>query len=98
MPQCVNCSCWRQSRVQKIYARFEAYCGCREYKQYNRESGYIMNTLADYRLLVHEVIVDSQFINNRFADKGGITRFNKVLNNQLDDVLEELREHLWDAV
>jgi type I restriction enzyme R subunit len=48
--------------------------------------------------LVHEVIVDSQFINNRFADKGGITRFNKVLNNQLDDVLEELREHLWDAV
>ena len=48
--------------------------------------------------LVHEVVVDSQFINNRFAEKGGITRFNKVLNNQLDDVLEELREHLWDAV
>jgi len=48
--------------------------------------------------LVHEVIVDEQFINKRFADQGGIKRFNTVLNNKLDDVLEELKEHLWEAV
>jgi type I restriction enzyme R subunit len=48
--------------------------------------------------LVHEVIVDEQFINNRFADEGGINRFKKVLDNKLDDVLDELKEHLWDAV
>ncbi len=48
--------------------------------------------------LVHEVIVDEQFINKRFADEGGINRFKKVLDNKLDDVLDELKEHLWDAM
>jgi type I restriction enzyme R subunit len=48
--------------------------------------------------LVHEVVVDEQFINKRFADEGGINRFNKVLDDKLDDVLDELKEHLWDAV
>jgi type I restriction enzyme R subunit len=47
---------------------------------------------------VHEVIVDEQFINNRFADEGGINRFKKVLDSKLDDVLYELKEHLWDAM
>lgn len=48
--------------------------------------------------LVHEVVVDQDFVNRRFADKGGVKRLNTVLNNKLDDVLEEFREHLWDAV
>lgn len=48
--------------------------------------------------LVHEVVVDEQFINKRFASEGGINRFNKVLDDKLDDVLDELKEHLWDAV
>ncbi|MEY8199972.1 MAG: type I restriction-modification system endonuclease [Colwellia sp.] len=48
--------------------------------------------------LVHEVIVDEQFINKRFADEGGINRFKRVLDNKLGDVLDELKEHLWDAM
>jgi type I restriction enzyme R subunit len=44
------------------------------------------------------VVVDEQFINKRFASEGGINRFNKVLDDKLDDVLDELKEHLWDAV
>lgn len=48
--------------------------------------------------LVHEVVVDKHFINERFADDGGVNRFNKILDEQLDTVIEELKEHLWEAV
>lgn len=48
--------------------------------------------------LVHEVVVDQEFINKCFAEKGGVKRLNMVLSDKLDDVLDTLKEHLWDAV
>jgi type I restriction enzyme R subunit len=47
--------------------------------------------------LVYEVIVDREFVNKRFADKGGAEQLNKILNDQLDDVLQGINLHLWDA-
>ncbi|WP_238131201.1 type I restriction-modification enzyme R subunit C-terminal domain-containing protein [Vibrio cincinnatiensis] len=34
--------------------------------------------------LVHEVIIDREFVNNRFAEQGGAKQLDKVLGNQLD--------------
>lgn len=45
--------------------------------------------------LVHEVIIDREFVNNRFADDGGAKQMDKVLGEQLDTVLEELNEAMW---
>jgi type I restriction enzyme R subunit len=45
--------------------------------------------------LVHEVIIDRDFVNNRFADQGGAKQLDKVLGNQLDTVLDELSEAIW---
>ena len=45
--------------------------------------------------LVHEVIVDREFVNQRFADKGGAKQLDKVLKNQLDNVLVEINEAIW---
>ena len=45
--------------------------------------------------LVHEVIIDREFVNHRFADDGGARQMNKVLGEQLDTVLEELNEAMW---
>jgi type I restriction enzyme R subunit len=45
--------------------------------------------------LVHEVIIDREFVNSRFADHGGARQLDKVLTNQLDTVLEELGEAIW---
>ncbi|XUO85328.1 type I restriction-modification system endonuclease [Halomonas sp. KM007] len=45
--------------------------------------------------LVHEVIIDREFVNHRFADDGGAKQMNKVLGEQLDTVLEELNEAMW---
>lgn len=47
--------------------------------------------------LVHEVILDKQFINELPAFSGGAKQLDKVLNSELDSVLEELREHMWEA-
>ena len=47
--------------------------------------------------LVHEVVVDREFVNNCFANDGGAKRLNAVLGNQLDNVLSELGETLWQA-
>lgn len=47
--------------------------------------------------LKHETVVDKQFVNKRFADKGGSKQFDKVLQNKLDSVLEQLSEALWVA-
>ncbi|WOG26265.1 MULTISPECIES: type I restriction-modification system endonuclease [unclassified Endozoicomonas] len=46
--------------------------------------------------LVFEVVVDQQFINERFAQQGGVKQFNKVLDDQLDNVLDLLGESLWE--
>lgn len=45
--------------------------------------------------LVHEVIIDREFVNARFADKGGAKQLDKILNQQLDAVLDELSEAVW---
>jgi type I restriction enzyme R subunit len=45
--------------------------------------------------LVHEVIIDREFVNHRFADDGGARQMDKVLGEQLDTVLEELNEAMW---
>lgn len=45
--------------------------------------------------LVHEVIIDRDFVNQRFGDHGGARQLDKVLENQLDTVLEELGEAIW---
>ncbi|GGX46252.1 type I restriction-modification system endonuclease [Saccharospirillum salsuginis] len=47
--------------------------------------------------LVHEVIIDRDFVNNRFSLKGGAKQFDKMLNNQLDEVLDELSEAIWPS-
>lgn len=47
--------------------------------------------------LVHEVVLDAQFINQLPAFNGGAKQLNKVLENQLETVLEEVRGHLWKA-
>ena len=47
--------------------------------------------------LVHEVIVDREFVNQRFADHGGAKQLDKILVNQLDTVLAELSEAMWPA-
>ncbi|MGO1462794.1 MAG: type I restriction-modification enzyme R subunit C-terminal domain-containing protein [Marinobacter sp.] len=45
--------------------------------------------------LVHEVIIDREFVNTRFADDGGARQMDKILGAQLDTVLEELNEAMW---
>lgn len=47
--------------------------------------------------LVHEVVVDREFVNNCFANDGGAKRLNVVLDDQLDTVLAELSDALWQA-
>ena len=47
--------------------------------------------------LVHEAVIDKSFVNQRFADHGGAKRFNSVLDDQLDTILDELNEYLWQA-
>lgn len=45
--------------------------------------------------LVHEVILDRDFVNLRFAEQGGARQLDRVLGEQLDVVLEELGDALW---
>ena len=45
----------------------------------------------------HEVVIDSLFINDVFANTGGVKGLNKLLNNQLDIVIDELNTYLWQA-
>ncbi len=45
--------------------------------------------------LVHEVIIDQEFVNKRFADDGGAKCLDKLLSDQLDVVLDELNEAIW---
>lgn len=47
--------------------------------------------------LVHEVVIDKQFINDLPAFQGGVKQLDKLLGSQLDSVLDQLREHLWEA-
>lgn len=45
--------------------------------------------------VIFEVVIDREFINQRFTDSGGAKQLNKILGNQLDTVLDELREAIW---
>ncbi|KGK41197.1 DEAD/DEAH box helicase [Nitrincola sp. A-D6] len=45
--------------------------------------------------LVHEVIIDREFVNSRFSEQGGAKQLDRVLANQLDSVLDELCEAIW---
>ncbi|BCV39096.1 type I restriction-modification system endonuclease [Shewanella algae] len=47
--------------------------------------------------LKNEVVLDRQFVNQRFRDDGGVKGVNKRLDDQLDTVLDELKSHLWEA-
>lgn len=47
--------------------------------------------------LKNEVVLDQQFINQRFRDDGGVKGVNNRLGNHLDEVLDELKLHLWEA-
>ena len=45
--------------------------------------------------LTHEVVVDHEFVNRAFAGQGGAKQLNKLLNQQLDQVIDELGGLLW---
>ena len=45
--------------------------------------------------LVHEVIIDQQFVNERFSDHGGSKQLNKILGERLNNVLEQLNDEVW---
>ena len=47
--------------------------------------------------LVHEVIIDREFVNQRFADDGGAKQMDKVLDHRLDTVLVAINDSLWDG-
>ena len=48
--------------------------------------------------LIHEVIIDHNFVNNAFAQEGGAKNVNRLLDNQLDEVLNTLADGLWGEV
>ena len=43
----------------------------------------------------YETIIDRDTINEYFATDGGAKRMDKLLDNNLDQVLEELKDALW---
>ena len=45
--------------------------------------------------LTFEAIIDREFVNSRFADKGGAKQLDKIFENQLDDLLDQLADNLW---
>lgn len=45
--------------------------------------------------LVHEVVLDYQFVNHAFSGDGGAKRLNTMLDNQLDEVLSSLADRIW---
>ncbi|EAZ98524.1 type I restriction-modification system endonuclease [Marinobacter sp. ELB17] len=47
--------------------------------------------------LVHEVVIDRATVNQLPAFQGGAKQLDKVLNQQLDNVLEEINGAMWPA-
>lgn len=47
--------------------------------------------------LTQEVILDKDSIHHRFLDKGGYEALNKQFGGQLDSLVHELQDHLWEA-
>jgi type I restriction enzyme, R subunit len=50
------------------------------------------------RQLVHEVVMDSQQVNDAFRDDGGLKALDRHLGGNLNRVLEALNDGLWQAV
>lgn len=48
--------------------------------------------------IVHEVVIDHQFVNQRFSADGGAKKLNAMLGGQLDQVLGQFAEALWPHV
>ncbi len=48
--------------------------------------------------LVHEVVVDQEFVNWAFSGQGGAKQLNKLLGDQLEQVMDELDDLLWPEV
>ena len=49
------------------------------------------------RQLTHEVVIDNDFVNRAFASNGGAKQLNKLLDQQLDTVIETLSDALWES-
>lgn len=47
--------------------------------------------------LVHEVILDQTTLNEAFSTDGGAKRLDKMLGGQLDAVMGDLAQHLWES-
>ncbi|MFW5636067.1 MAG: type I restriction-modification enzyme R subunit C-terminal domain-containing protein, partial [Thermodesulfobacteriota bacterium] len=47
--------------------------------------------------LVHEAVLDRDFVNRVFAQDGGDRRLDALLEERLDQVLDRLAESVWDA-
>ncbi len=45
--------------------------------------------------LMHEVVIDQQFVNQRFSADGGAKKLNAMLGGQLDAVLGQITDALW---
>jgi type I restriction enzyme R subunit len=45
--------------------------------------------------LMHEVVIDQQFVNQRFSTDGGVKKLDAMLGGQLDQVLEQFANALW---
>jgi type I restriction enzyme R subunit len=45
--------------------------------------------------LVHEVVIDEEFVNRAFSKDGGVKQLNKILDNKLTEVIQTLAETLW---
>lgn len=67
----------------------------RLYKQHNFNPNQRQWLERLAKQLVHEVVVDRDFVNNCFANHGGAKRLNVVLEDQLDTVLAELSDGIW---
>ncbi|MFC6670767.1 type I restriction-modification system endonuclease [Marinobacterium aestuariivivens] len=46
--------------------------------------------------LTHEVVIDQQFVNRAFATDGGAKGLDKRLGGQLETVMHELADQLWE--
>lgn len=74
-----------QQGMERLYAQH----------QWNPKQRKWLDRLA--KQLVHEVIIDWEFVNDRFADYGGAKNLDKILDDQLDTVLEELGDAIWSS-
>lgn len=45
--------------------------------------------------LVHEVVIDREFVNQRFSTDGGVRQLDARLGGQLERVLDQFAEALW---